>query len=120
MAEQRQAGGRRDRRDRGAQARRRTDLLTQGSATLVRSLLAAGLVDELFLLVYPVLLGRGKRWFGEDAMPGEWTLADTRSSTTGVLISRYRPRGPVRTGSFAGGEPSEAELARREKWKKEG
>ena len=45
------------------------DLLTQGSAMLVRSLLAAGLVDELFLLVFPVLLGRGKRWFGEDSKP---------------------------------------------------
>ena len=45
------------------------DLLTQGSATLVHSLLAAGLVDELILLVFPVLLGRGKSWFGEDARP---------------------------------------------------
>ncbi|MBA2068140.1 dihydrofolate reductase, partial [Escherichia coli] len=90
---------------------------TQGSATLVRSLLAAGLVDELFLLVYPVLLGRGKRWFGDGSAPGEWTLADTRTSTTGVLISRYRPKGPVRTGSFAQEAPSEAELNRRERWK---
>jgi dihydrofolate reductase len=96
------------------------DLLTQGSATLVRALLAAGLVDELFLLVYPVLLGKGKRWFGDEVEPGEWALADTRTSTTGVLISRYRPKGPVRTGSFAQEAPSEAELARREQWKEEG
>jgi dihydrofolate reductase len=96
------------------------DLLTQGSATLVRSLLAAGLVDELFLLVYPVLLGRGKRWFGEDAQPGEWTLAETRATTTGALVSRYRRQGSVRTGSFAQGEPSGAELARRERWREEG
>ncbi len=46
------------------------DLLTQGSAMLVRSLLAAGLVDELFLLVFPVLLGKGKKWVGEDAKAG--------------------------------------------------
>jgi len=96
------------------------DLLTQGSATLVRSLLAAGLVDELFLLVFPVLLGNGKKWVGEDAKAGEWSLADSRTSTTGVIMSRYRPRGPVRTGSFAMQEPSEAELARREKMAKEG
>ncbi len=95
------------------------DLLTQGSATLVRSLLAAGLVDELFLLVFPVLLGRGKRWFGEDARPGEWSMVDSRTSTTGVTISRFRPKGPVRTGSFADDEPSEAELARRAKLKEE-
>src|SRR3954447_10138025 len=64
------------------------DLLTQGSAMLVRSLLAAGLVDELFLLVFPVLLGKGKRWFGEDARPGEWAMIDSRASTSGILISR--------------------------------
>jgi dihydrofolate reductase len=77
------------------------DLLTQGSATLVHSLLAAGLVDELFLLVFPVVLGKGKRWFGEGSKPGEWTMVDSLTSTTGVVISRYRPNGPVRTGSFA-------------------
>ena len=77
------------------------DLLTQGSATLVQSLLAAGLVDELFLIVFPVVLGRGKRWFGEDSKPGEWTMVDSRTSTTGAVTSRYRPKGPVRTGSFA-------------------
>ena len=95
------------------------DLLTQGSSVLVQSLLAAGLVDEMFLVVFPVLLGNGKRLFGEDAKPGEWALLDSRISTTGVLISRYRPSGPVRTGSFAQTEPSEAELARREKLKEE-
>ena len=95
------------------------DLLTQGSATLVRSLLAAGLVDELFLLVFPVLLGMGRKWVGEDAKAGEWSLADSRTSTTGVIMSRYRPSGPVRTGSFAAPEPSAAELARREKMEKE-
>ncbi|HKR23956.1 MAG TPA: dihydrofolate reductase family protein [Allosphingosinicella sp.] len=96
------------------------DLLTQGSATLIRSLLAAGLIDELFLLVFPVVLGKGKRWFGEDAAAGEWRLADSRTSTTGVIMSRYRPSGPVRTGSFAQQEPSEAELARRETMRREG
>ena len=66
-----------------------------------------------------MLLGKGKRWFGEDARPGEWTMVDTRTSTTGVVISRYRPKGPVRTGSFADEEPSEAEIARRERLKRE-
>jgi dihydrofolate reductase len=91
------------------------DLLTQGSATLVRSLLAAGLADALVLIVFPVLLGRGKSWIGADAKPGEWALSDTRTSTTGVIISHYRPAGPVRTGSFAEGEPSAAEMERRAK-----
>jgi len=96
------------------------DLLTQGSSVLVRSLLAAGLVDEMLLLVFPVLLGKGKRLFGEDAKPGEWELVDSRTSTTGVTISRYQPKGPVRTGSFAQDDPSEAERARREKIRMEG
>jgi dihydrofolate reductase len=91
------------------------DLLTQGSATLVRSLLAAGLADELVLIVFPVLLGKGKGWIGGDAKPGEWALTDSRTSTTGVIVSHYVPSGPVRTGSFAQGEPSAAELERRAK-----
>jgi dihydrofolate reductase len=96
------------------------DLLTQGSATLVRSLLAAGLVDELLLLVFPVMLGKGKRWFGDDGKPGEWTLTESLVTTTGAFFGRYRPKGPVRTGSFAQTEPSAEELARRERWKEEG
>lgn len=96
------------------------DLLTQGSATLVRSLLAAGLVDELYLATFPVLLGKGKRWFGEGSAPGEWRLVETLSTTTGAILSRYCPNGPVRTGSFAAIEPSAEETARRERWKTEG
>ena len=96
------------------------DLLTQGSSVLVRRLLAAGLVDELSLMVFPVLLGHGKRWFGEDAAAGDWELVGSRASTTGVIMSRYRPRGPVSTGSFALDEPTAAELARRERMQAEG
>ena len=95
------------------------DLLTQGSAVLVRSLLAAGLVDELFLLVFPVILGKGKRWYGDDARAQEWELLTSRTATTGVIMSRYRPKGPVTTGSFALAEPNEAEMARREKLQRE-
>jgi len=96
------------------------DLLTQGSSVLVQSLLAAGLVDELFLLIFPVILGRGKKLIGEDAMAAEWELLDSRTASTGVIVSRYRPTGPVRTGSFALAEPTSAELARREAMAKEG
>jgi dihydrofolate reductase len=95
------------------------DLLTQGSSVLVRALLAAGLVDELSLMVFPVLLGHGKRWYGGDAKAGEWELLSSRASTTGVIMSRYRPKGPVSTGSFALSEPNDAERARRESLKTE-
>lgn len=93
------------------------DLLTQGSATLVRALLARGLVDELNLFVFPLLLGTGKKWVDASAKPGEFALVSSVTSTTGVIVSRYRPSGPVRTGSFASDEPSAAELARREQMK---
>lgn len=96
------------------------DLLTQGSSVLVRALLAAGLVDELSLMTFPVLLGHGKRWYGEDAKAQDWTLESSRTSTTGVVMSRYVPRGPIRIGDFQLAEPSEAELARRAKLKLEG
>ena len=96
------------------------DLLTQGSSVLVRSLLAAGLVDGLSLLVFPVLLGRGKKLFGEETKPGELDLVSSQVSTTGVIIARYRPAGPVRTGSFQLADPSPAEMARRAKMAEEG
>ena len=95
------------------------DLVTQGSSVLVHSLLAAGLVDEMFLFTFPVLLGHGKKLIGDGSKPGEWELFDSKISATGVLLARYRPKGPVRTGSFADSEPSQAESARRDKMKRE-
>ncbi|HVQ08101.1 MAG TPA: dihydrofolate reductase family protein [Allosphingosinicella sp.] len=95
------------------------DLLTQGSSVLVRSLLARSLVDQLNLLVFPVLLGKGKRLFDEATMPGELELVESKTATTGVIIARYRPVGAVRTGSFALAEPTDAELARRQRMKAE-
>jgi dihydrofolate reductase len=96
------------------------DLLTQGSSVLVQSLLAAGLVDELSLLIFPVLLGRGKKLFGDAAQPGELELVSSQTSTTGVIIARYRPAGAIRTGSFQLADPTPAEIARRARMKAEG
>jgi dihydrofolate reductase len=66
----------------------------------VRQLLAAGLVDELRLLIYPVMLGHGKRLFGDDAHASAFTLAHSISTPGGVLINRYLRNGEVRTGTF--------------------
>lgn len=74
------------------------DLLTQGSAELVRQLLATDVVDELRLLVYPVLLGHGKRLFGDGIQASAFRLEACRTSSTGVLITRYVRDGAVRTG----------------------
>ena len=75
-------------------------LLTHGSGDMTRQLLAAGLVDELRLLIYPVLLGRGKRLFGDNAQVSAFTLAHSTSTPGGVLITRYVRSGEVRTGTF--------------------
>src|SRR5262245_29294581 len=76
------------------------DLLTWGSGDMVRQLLAAGLVDELRLLIYPVVLARGKRLFGNNAQVSAFTLAHSTSTPGGVLITRYVRSGEVRTGAF--------------------
>ncbi|MFF7110176.1 dihydrofolate reductase family protein [Pseudomonas sichuanensis] len=75
-------------------------LLTQGSGELVRQLLAAGLVDELRLLIHPLLLGHGKRLFGEDAQAAAFELVESATTPKGVLLAHYVRSGEVHTGSF--------------------
>ena len=76
------------------------NLLTWGSGDMVRQLLAAGLVDELQLVIYPVVLARGKRLFDDNAQASAFTLAHSTSAASGVLITRYVLSGEVRTGTF--------------------
>lgn len=76
------------------------DLLVIGSSDLMRQLLATDLVDELRLLVYPVLLGAGKRLYDDATRPAAFRLAETKTTPTGVLINRYLREGEVQTGSF--------------------
>jgi dihydrofolate reductase len=82
-------------------ARHRGELQVHGSAGLARSLLAAGVVDELNLMTFPVVLGRGKRLFHGDAAPAGYSLIEGRISSKGVAIARYRRAGEVAVGSFA-------------------
>lgn len=96
------------------------NLLIQGSSVLVQTLLAADLIDELHLIQVPILLGRGKRIFGDGTAPVTLKHTATKVTTTGVVISSYLRDGEVQTGSFEFDTPSEAELARREKMKREG
>lgn len=78
------------------------DLLIQGSSMLVQALLANDLIDEFRLLVFPVLLGPGKRLFGEGTVPARLRLARSRAASNGVVMSVYeRVGGAVATGSFA-------------------
>jgi dihydrofolate reductase len=95
-------------------------LLIQGSSQLIQTLLTNGLIDEFRLMTFPVLLGKGKRLFGDGTIPVELKLIESRISTTGVVIAVYQPSGAVKHGSFAHDNPSAAEFARREKLKREG
>jgi len=74
------------------------DLIVWGSSTLTAVLLEQGLVDEVLLIVYPVLLGRGKRFVSESAQPRELALLSTQATSSGVLINSYRHVGPLRSG----------------------
>jgi dihydrofolate reductase len=71
------------------------DLIVWGSSTLTSVLLEQGMVDDVVLIVYPVLLGRGKRFFSDSAAPQELAFVDSRATPTGVLINTYRYVGPL-------------------------
>lgn len=77
------------------------DIILWGSSTLASVLIEQGLADEVLLLVFPVLLGKGKRIFAEGTPARELALVATGSAPSGVILSTYRPVGPLRTGSFA-------------------
>jgi dihydrofolate reductase len=76
------------------------NLVTQGSSELVHQLLATDLVDELRLIVFPILLGRGKRLYDDGLAATSFRLASSRTSANGVQVNRYLRDGDVRTGSF--------------------
>ena len=95
------------------------DLLIQGSSTLYAPLLAAGLIDRLALMIFPVVLGQAKRIFDGSQAPGALKLVNHFVSSKGVVFLTYEPAGEVPTGSFVTKEPSEAELERRENWARE-
>ena len=96
------------------------DLLIQGSTTLYPELLAQGIVDKLFLMTFPVVLGQGKRLFGAGTPAGAWKMIDHQVSSTGVVMASYEPAGAIPIGSFQRKEPSEAEQRRQERMKREG
>ena len=91
-----------------------------GSSELLQTLIAAGLVDEYRIWVFPLVLGEGKRLFENGVPPGSLALVQTRSTPKGVLINVYRPAGSRPPGTFHHDNPSDAELARRKKLAAEG
>jgi dihydrofolate reductase len=76
------------------------DLQVHGSAELIQTLLENDLVDEFWLKIFPVTLGRGKRLFGAGTISGAYTLVDAKSSPGGVMVVTLKRAGEVKTGSF--------------------
>jgi dihydrofolate reductase len=74
------------------------DLILWGSSTLTSTLLEHGLADEVLLIVYPVLLGTGKRIFAEGTPPRSFELVSTNALPSGIIFSTYKVAGPLKTG----------------------
>ena len=77
------------------------EIQVHGSSDLIQTLLRHDLIDELRVLIFPVVLGRGKRLFGDGAVPGSLSLVTSTVSTTGVIMATYRRAGAIAYGSFA-------------------
>jgi dihydrofolate reductase len=91
------------------------NLVIQGSSTLYPQLLQHGLLDRLVTMTAPVILGTGKRLFGEGTPAAAFKLVEHRTTSNGIAMATYEPVGSVETGSFAMIDPSPAEQARQEK-----
>lgn len=76
-----------------------TALQVYGSSNLVQTLLKNDLVDELWLKIYPVTLGNGKRLFGEGTIPAAFTLTHSLVTSSGVIFASYKRAGEVKTGT---------------------
>ena len=66
------------------------DTVILGSGELIQSLMPRGLIDELLLMIHPIVVGHGRRMFGDDGALAKLELVDSVTTTTGVVIARYR------------------------------
>jgi dihydrofolate reductase len=77
------------------------ELQVHGSGNLIQTLLRHSLIDQYRLWVFPLVIGSGNRLFADGTIPSGLRLADSKVSTTGVIIGTYEPAGEIVTGSFA-------------------
>jgi dihydrofolate reductase len=89
------------------------EIRVHGSRDLIQTLLEYDLIDEFRLMIFPVVLGTGKRIFGDGTVPAGLAFADSATSSTGVVMATYKRAGDIRYGSFALEEPTEEERERR-------
>ncbi|MEQ7799301.1 dihydrofolate reductase family protein [Pedobacter sp. ASV1-7] len=78
-----------------------TDIKVWGSSELVQLLLKHDLVDEFWLNIHPILLGKGKKLFNNDAIPAAFTVVESFTSPSGVIMVNYKRAGEVKTGTVA-------------------
>jgi dihydrofolate reductase len=76
------------------------DLQVYGSSRLLQTLLKQDLVDELWLKIFPITVGTGKRLFGEGTIPAAFKLTHSETTPRGVIVASYERAGEVKTGSF--------------------
>jgi dihydrofolate reductase len=95
------------------------NMVTQGSTELVHALFADDLVDAMSIFTVPVVLGGGKKLFADGSMPHSFNLTSSRVSSTGILIGHYERDGEIKIGDTALNSPSEREIARQERMKRE-
>ena len=76
-------------------------LQVHGSNALIQTLLKNDLVDELWLKIFPIALGDGKRLFGDGTVPAAFALEESQTTPKGVVVASYKRAGEVKTGSFA-------------------
>ena len=91
------------------------EIQVHGSVGLIQTLLEHDLIDEYRLWIFPLVLGKGKRFFGAGTIPGGMKLVDSATSKTGVTINTYERAGDIDLGSFEFDEPTEAEMERRKR-----
>ena len=96
------------------------NLVTQGSTELVHALLANDLVDAMSIFTVPVVLGGGKKLFADGSAPHSFKLTSSRVSSSGVVVSHYERDGEIEVDDAALDSPSEREIARQKRMKREG
>jgi dihydrofolate reductase len=95
-------------------------LVTQGSTELVHALLANDLVDAMSIFTVPIVLGGGKRLFADGSAPHSFKLIRSRVTPNGLIVGHYERAGEIKISEDALGSPSEREIARRDRLKREG
>jgi dihydrofolate reductase len=89
------------------------EIQVHGSPGLIQTLLEHDLIDEYRLWIFPVMIGTGKRFFGDGTIPAALKLVDSKVSKTGVTINAYVRDGDIEIGDTEFDEPTDAELERR-------